>query len=125
VNVCLFAGRLAQDPELNYLDGGQAVARFALAIQRVYKQEKITEFLDFQAWGKTAEFFTQHFHKGDPCIVHSSARVDKWKSKEGENRRKVVFNVDRVNFAPSKPNGGEQNVDAASVTNSQEELTDF
>lgn len=102
MNSCVFMGRLVQEPEFTELQSGQFVARFGLAITRFYKQEKHTDYLDFQAWGKTAEFVTKHFHKGDPCIVQGSARVDKWTSKEGEPRRKIIFNVDRVNFVPGK-----------------------
>ena len=125
MNVCVFAGRLAQNPELNHLNSGQAVARFSLAMNRVYKEKKFTDFLDFQAFGRTAEFLTEHFHKGDACMVQASARVDKWRNAEGENRRKIVFNVDKVNFVPSNFINREGQEEPAMAVADTEQGTDF
>ena len=41
--VCLI-GRLGQDPELRYTQGGTAVAKFSIAINRIGGPDKVTDW---------------------------------------------------------------------------------
>ena len=52
--VCLI-GRLGQDPELRYTQGGTAVAKFSIAINRIGGPDKVTDWFDITAFGKVAE----------------------------------------------------------------------
>ena len=76
LNVACIMGRLTADPELRYTQGGTAVARIALACNRPTRAgaEEQTDFIDVTAWGKTAEFVSRYFHKGQclfPCRAAS------------------------------------------------------
>lgn len=60
MNKCMFAGYLTSDPELRFLPSGTPLARFAIGVNRRYKDKdgnnnEETSFLDFEAWSKHAE----------------------------------------------------------------------
>jgi single-strand DNA-binding protein len=93
LNVCTFTGRLAADPEMKQTQSGKTVARFRLAVGG-YKQDDVS-WLDFEAWGKSAEMLAQYRHKGDSVGVVAHAVVDQWE-KDGQKHSRVKFVVDNL-----------------------------
>lgn len=93
INTCTFTGRLGSDVELKQTQSGKSVARFRLAVNG-YKQDD-TSWLDFEAWGKTAETIAQYRHKGDSVGVVAHAVVDTW-DKDGQKHSRVKFVVDNI-----------------------------
>ena len=74
LNVACIMGRLTADPELRYTQGNTAVVRITLACNRPTRagSEEQTDFIDVTAWGKTAEFVSRYFHKGQLVAVDGS-----------------------------------------------------
>lgn len=102
INKCHFAGNLTRDPEVKFLADQTCVARFTLAINRTFKNkagDKVEEvsFLDFDAWGRTAELIGQHCSKGVPLYVECRAKLERWE-KDGQKRQAVRFVVDAIQF---------------------------
>ncbi len=66
MNSVQLVGRLTRDPEMRYTDGGSAIARFSLAVDRRYKSENgpTADFPNCVAFGRTAEFIEKYFRKG-------------------------------------------------------------
>lgn len=93
INNCTFTGRLASDPELKQTQSGKSVARFRLAVGGYHKDD--VAWLDFEAWGKTAEALAQYRHKGDSVGVVAHAVVDQW-DKDGVKHSRVKFVVDSL-----------------------------
>lgn len=93
INNCTFTGRLGSDVELKQTQTGKSVARFRLAVNG-YKQDD-TSWLDFEAWGKTAETIAQYRHKGDTVGLTAHAVVDTWE-KDGVKHSRVKFVVDNL-----------------------------
>ncbi len=96
--VCLI-GRLGQDPELRYTQGGTAVAKFSIAINRIGGPDKVTDWFDITAFGKVAESLSNHMRKG--CRVGISGRLqqEKWQDKQtGQNRSKISVIAERCDF---------------------------
>lgn len=93
INTCTFTGRLGSDVELKQTQAGKSVARFRLAVNG-YKQDD-TSWLDFEAWGKTAETIAQYRHKGDTVGLTAHAVVDNWE-KDGVKHSRVKFVVDNL-----------------------------
>lgn len=93
INNCTFTGRLGSDVELKQTQTGKSVARFRLAVNG-YKQDD-TSWLDFEAWGKTAETIAQYRHKGDTVGLTAHAVVDQWE-KDGQKHSRVKFVVDNL-----------------------------
>lgn len=93
INNCTFTGRLGSDVELKQTQTGKSVARFRLAVGGFRKDE--TYWLDFEAWGKSAEMLAQYRHKGDSVGVVAHAVVDQWE-KDGAKHSRVKFVVDNL-----------------------------
>ncbi len=104
MNECHFLGRLAQDPEVKYLQNGTAVTNFSVAVSRKYKTregqpaEEVC-FVPCEAWAKGAETIGEYFSKGDPIIVHCSVKQEQWET-DGQKRSKLVFRVNKFEFVP-------------------------
>lgn len=103
VNTCIFMGRLTRDPEMRYTQSNKAIASASIALDRKPgNRDSETDFLDLEAWEKTAEMLNQYFKKGDGIHVICRAVQDRWQDKDGNNRTKIKFVVDRFAFPPGK-----------------------
>lgn len=106
LNKVFIMGRLTRDPELRRTQNGTAVAAFALAVDRDYKDkasgEKQTDFIDCVAWRSTGEFVSRYFTKGRMAVVEGRLQISDWTDKDGIKRRKAEVVADQVYFGDSK-----------------------
>ncbi len=101
-NKVILIGRLTREPEKSYTTTGTAVNKFGMAVNNGFGDNKKTVFVDITAWGKTAEFVSTYFKKGDPILVEGRLDFDSWTSKEGEKKSKLYVTAEKVNFAGGK-----------------------
>lgn len=105
LNKIFLMGRLTRDPELRRTQSGTAVASFALAVDRDYKDQdgqRETDFVDIVAWRSTAEFVSKYFSKGRMAVVEGRLQVRLWTDKDGNKRRTTEVVADSVYFGDSK-----------------------
>jgi single-strand DNA-binding protein len=95
-------GRLTKDVELRRTASGTAVASFTLAVDRDFSKEKETDFIECVAWGKTAEFVSNHFNKGRMAIAAGRLQIRKWEDKNGNKRNTAEVVADNIYFGDSK-----------------------
>lgn len=104
LNKVLLIGNLTRDPELRYLQSGQAVVNIGLAVNRKYKnrntQEMVEEttFVDIEGWGPQAETFSKYMSKGRPVFIEGRLRLNSWEGKDGQKRSKLVVVMDNFQF---------------------------
>lgn len=110
LNKAILMGRLCADPELRRTPNDTSVCSFTLAVDRRGKDDG-TDFLDIVAWGKTAEFVSKYFVKGQLVAVAGRIQTRNWEDKQGNKRKSVEIVAEEVHFAESKRNS--QNNDAA------------
>lgn len=84
-NVSLI-GRLTKDPELRYTANNFPVCSFPIAIDRMGKEEKKTNFIPVKALGKTAENCGKYLAKGRLVGVSGQIETDSYIDKEGNKR---------------------------------------
>jgi len=90
MNITLLKGNLARDPELRIVNpnGKQtSVVNFTIAVNRDYvkasgERDKITSFINCEAWDSGAETIAESLKKGDLVMVEGSLRNDSWE-KDG------------------------------------------
>ena len=102
LNVVALVGCLGRDPETKYFDSGTVVTKFSIAVNRP-KRDGVQEvdWFDCEAWGKTAEFVANYIKKGYCVAILGNLKQEKWESKDGEKRQKVIVKVDRLeNLTP-------------------------
>lgn len=108
LNKIFIMGRLTRDPELRRTQNGTAVAGFALAVDRDYKNAdgtKETDFIEVVAWRSSAEFVSKCFTKGRMAIVEGRLQSRDWTDKDGNKRRNAEVVADNVYFGDSKKEG--------------------
>lgn len=103
-NKVILAGNLTRDPELRYTPKGTAIAKFGLAVNRVWKNEageskEETMFVDLDAFGRQAETLAQYMKKGSPLLVEGRLKLDQWDDKQtGQKRSKLGVVVEGFQF---------------------------
>ena len=93
-NIVIIIGNLTRDPELRYTASGAAVADLGMAVNRKWKDQEETCFIDLTAWAKSAETIAEYCHKGDPLYVEGRLKMDAWETRNGEKRQKLVVVVE-------------------------------
>ncbi len=110
-NKVILLGNLTRDPEVRYTPNGVAVASFAIAVNRKYKQGDETKeevsYIDIVVFGKQAESCGQYINKGDSVLIDGRLQQRRWETEDGQKRNKIEVVAERVNFMPkrSKPAG--------------------
>ena len=106
MNKVIIKGRLTATPELKTTATDICVTDFSVAVTRRFNKEQ-TDFINCQAWRKTAEFITKYFTKGQEILVVGELHIEKW-DKDGETRYSTRVVVDEVDFCGSKENNNNQ-----------------
>lgn len=91
MNRVILAGNLTRDVELRHTQGGTAIAKFGMAINRSFstdgEKKESTCFVDLTAFGKQAEVLGQHLKKGSPLLVEGRLEFSSWDDKNGGGKR--------------------------------------
>lgn len=108
VNYVLVAGNLTRDPELRYTPNGSAVAKFGIAINRVYttpdgQRKEEVDFIPIVVWGKQAESCSQYLSKGRPVLVDGRLQFSSWEGQDGMKRSRIEVVANRVQFLGQRP----------------------
>lgn len=111
MNRVFLVGNLTRDPEVRYLQSGQAVAEMRLAVTSRYKTQsgedkEDTVYVDVNVWGRTAENCAQYLSKGSPALVEGRLKLDQWE-KDGKKNSKLFVVADRVQFIGAPKRTGE------------------
>ncbi len=109
MNKCFFVGRTTRDIELRYTQANNtALAKFSIATDSGYGDNKKTNFFNMTAWGKTAETLEKYAPKGTKLILECQAVQNQYTDKNGNKVNTVDFTVLNFEFAESK-NASQQN----------------
>ena len=105
LNNCTFQGRFAADPEMRTTQSGLTVASFRMAVDRDNVGQdgrRATDWLNFVAWRKTAEFVCQYFRKGSTALVECQCQTRSYEDKNGQKRTATEFVVQKIHFCGPK-----------------------
>ena len=110
MNKCDFTARLVADPEVRYggANNDMAIARFRGAVDRnVSRQQQnadqpTADFLNFVAFGKTAEFAEKYLHKGTKIALTGRIQTGSYTNREGVRVYTTDVIVEEQEFAESK-----------------------
>lgn len=117
LNKVFLIGRLTADPQLRTTTGGQSVASFGVATNRVWtdksgqKQEDV-QFHNVVVWGRQAEIASQFLKKGSMAMIEGRLQNRSWQDKQGQNRTTTEVVCERMQFGPraagstGSPQGG-------------------
>jgi single-strand DNA-binding protein len=91
VNKVMLIGNLGKDPEMQFLEGNIAVAKFSLATTESYKDRggrliSQTEWHTIVLWRGLAELAEKYLHKGSLVYVEGRLKTRSWEDKEGNKK---------------------------------------
>lgn len=107
VNKVLLLGRLGQNPEVRYTEGGAAVANFTVATSEKWsdksgaKKESV-EWHKIVVWGKLAELCSQYLEKGRQVFLEGKIQTRQWQDKDGQTKYTTEIHAQTVQFIDSR-----------------------
>ena len=97
MNNCSFIGRLVRDPDVRTTQSGTTVARFSIAIDSGFGDNKRTDFPSIVCFGKTAEICDKYLSKGSQVGVTGRLQTGSYE-KDGTKFYTTDVIADRVEF---------------------------
>ena len=99
-------GRLTKDIEMRYIaTNNTPVCSFTLAVDRRFTkkgEDRQADFINCQAWDKTAEFISKYFSKGSMIAVVGRIQNRSWEDKEGKKHYATEVIVEETYFTGEK-----------------------
>jgi len=91
LNRVTLIGNLGTDPELKYIQNGQAVLRLRLATTESYmnragERQQRTDWHTVIIWGKRGEALNNILSKGRPICAEGRIQYRQWEDKDGNKR---------------------------------------
>lgn len=131
LNEVIIEGRLVHDAEAGMKlsqDGQTAYGTFTIAVNKSKKENgewvDYASFFDVKGFGKTYQNAVPKMTKGSQVTVVGSLEQEKWTSKDGQNKSKVVVLANRI-ISRSKPSNGQSAQQAPAQSKSEEFQEDF
>ena len=121
INNVVLAGRVTKDIELKVTPTGKSVCSFSLAVERKFVQngEKITDFINCQSWGKSAETLEKYVKKGMMIGVEGRIQTRKYTNQQGQTVYVTEVVADNFSFLEKKQNNDQPQF------NDQQQFNDF
>jgi len=87
----MLIGNLGKDPDVQFLEGNIAVAKFSLATTETFKDRagkliSQTEWHTVVLWRGLAELAQKYLHKGSLVYIEGRLRTRSWEDKDGNKK---------------------------------------
>lgn len=91
-------GHLTKDVEVATTGTGKKYARFTVAVSQGYGERENTQFLNFTAWEKRAEFLGAHAKKGMAILVEGNIATRTLETQDGKKYTVPELRIDNVDL---------------------------
>src|ERR1700689_148659 len=101
-NTITVAGNITRDPELKFLNSGQAAVRLSIAVNRRWQNRQTQEweervsYFEGVGYGAMAENAANSLTKGSRVIVSGRLEQRSWETENGHKRSIVEINADEI-----------------------------
>ncbi len=117
INSIVVSGNAGKDAEVKFLQNGNAVGRFTLAVNNSFSKdkEKPPMWLTVKVFGKQAEYCGENIKKGTGVAVSGRLEFETWTKPDGTQGSAyvIVANEIRRNFENGQAQPGTQPQQAA------------
>ncbi len=124
VNKVILIGNLGKDPEMQFLEGNIAVAKFSLATTDTFKDRSgklisQTEWHTVVLWRGLAELAQKYLHKSSQVYVEGRLKTRSWEDKDGNKKFATEIIGDNLIMLDKKSDaaGGAENEEENEVVN--------
>ena len=94
-------GNLVKDPELRYTNKKTPVASYTIAINTRYGEYQETDYINITTWGKSGEFVSKYFKKGQAIAITGRLKNKNYESNGVKHYGMEVI-TEEVEFVGSK-----------------------
>jgi single-strand DNA-binding protein len=117
-NKIILLGNCTRDPEIRFSITGMPIASWGMAVNRRYKDQEETTFVDVTAFQRTAEIAGEYLKKGSPVLIEGRLKQESWETQDGQKRSKLVVIVEALQLMPrgQQGDGGVQGTKIAPQT---------
>ena len=101
-NAITVVGNVTRDPELKFLNSGQAALKLSVAVNRRWQNRQTQEweervsFFEVVGYGAMAENAANSLTKGSRVIVSGRLEQRTWETENGDKRSIVEINADEI-----------------------------
>ena len=110
--IATLIGRLTRDPETSTtIKNGEelTLTKFSIAVDDSFGKDSSTSFFDLVAWNGLGTNLAKHKGKGDQIAVVCRPKQNRWQ-QDGQNRQKVEFIAEKIEFLGSSNRSPEADV---------------
>lgn len=102
INKVHLIGRLTRDPELRYTKNNTPVANYTIAINNGYGEKEKTDYINISTWGKSGEFVSKYFKKGQAIAITGRLNNNNYEDKDGNKRYTTEVITEDIEFVGNK-----------------------
>jgi len=102
VNKVHLIGNLTKDPELRYTKQNTPVASYTIAINSRYGEQQQTDFINISSWGKSGEFVSKYFKKGQPIAITGRLKNRNYEDNNGVKHYSMEVVTEDIEFVGSR-----------------------
>lgn len=107
VNKAIIVGTLGRDPEIRYMQNGDAACNLSVATSESWKdksgeKQERTEWHRISMFGKLAEIAGQYLAKGSSVYLEGKLQTRKWTDKDGVDKYTTEIIADRMQMLGGK-----------------------
>lgn len=129
INKATIVGRLGQDPETRFTQGGTAVCNFNVATDESWTdaagdKKEHTEWHRVVVWGKLAENCQKYLSKGRQVYIEGKIKTRAWEDKDGGKRTTTEIIAHEVKFLGSKSENSQSGGSGEPPTNFDQSFND-
>jgi single-strand DNA-binding protein len=111
VNRVMLIGNLGKDPDIQFLEGNIAVAKFSLATTETYKDRSgklisQTEWHTVVLWRGLAELAQKYLHRSSLVYIEGRLKTRSWEDKEGNKKFATEIVGDNLIMLDKRNEGG-------------------
>lgn len=112
VNRVMLIGNLGKDPEIQFLEGNIAVAKFSLATTETYKDRSgklisQTEWHTVVLWRGLAELAQKYLHRSSLVYIEGRLKTRSWEDKDGNKKFATEIVGDNLIMLDKKSEAGQ------------------
>lgn len=114
INKVILLGNVGQDPEIRFMQSGDAVANLSLATSESWKDKTTGEKKEKTEWhrvvvfGKLAEVVRDYVKKGSKIYIEGALQTRKWQDQSGVERYTTEVVLKPFNSELVLLSGGDQ-----------------
>lgn len=110
-------GNLVKDVELRYTGNNTPIATYTIAINTKYGEKQDTDYINIKTWGKSGEFVSKYFKKGQPIAITGRLKNNNYEDNNGIKHYGMEVVTEDVEFVGARKESAKELTDQEILRN--------